>query len=106
MTEHTRSISLYKTAVSGLSLLAVLSVIAYIGFTAATIFATAERTAAQRESKNLTAAIGDLERSYFEIEHTITPEEASRRGFIQPGRVSFVTPQTAATFSVSTNTGR
>lgn len=106
MTEQISHISLYKTAVSGLALLAAASVIAYIGFTAATIFATAERTAAARESKQLTAAIGDLERSYFEIEHSITPEEASRRGFIQPRTVSFVEPRAAATFSVTINPQR
>lgn len=102
MSNTAHSLSLYKTCISGLTVLAALSIVAYIGFTAATIFATAERTAAARESKALTASIGDLERSYFVIEHTITPEEAGRRGLHAPAHVSFITPQNVGTFSLNT----
>lgn len=77
----------------GLIVLASISVFAYIGFMAATIFATAERTAASRESKALTSAIGELEQSYFTLEQRITPEEASRRGFVSPAQVSYASAQ-------------
>lgn len=85
----------------GLTALALLSVIAYIGFTAATIFATADRTAASRASKALTSAIGELERSYFALEHRITPEEAASRGFVTPARVSYATTENT-TLSLNT----
>lgn len=82
---------MYRTFVMSLTALAIMSVICYVGFTAATIFATADRTAASRESKALTSAIGELERSYFALEHRITPEEAAARGFVAPARVSYAT---------------
>lgn len=91
MTNTAISIPMYRVFVTGLTALALVSLVSYIGFTAATIFATADRTAASREGKALTSAIGELERSYFSLEHRITPEEAASRGFVAPVHISYAT---------------
>lgn len=100
MTQTALSIAYYRTFVAGLALLAAASVLFYIGFMAATMFATAERTAAYREGKALTSAIGELESSYFALEQAITPEEAARRGLVAPVQVSFTSAQNTG-FSLS-----
>jgi hypothetical protein len=83
-------IEFYKLAVLCLTGIAILSVVVYIAFTAAVIFATASRTSMGHERKALTSQIGELERTYLSLESGITEAEAVRRGFTAPAHVSYV----------------
>lgn len=75
----------------GLFALAVLSIVAYVCLTVATIFATSHRTSYAAQSATLTSQIGELEQSYLLLQGRVNPGQASVLGLVQPSKVTTVT---------------
>ena len=70
---------------------ALFALFAYVTLTAATIFATASRTSAVKQSSILMSQISTLEERYLSLQDRITPEEAHTLGLVQPKNVTFTT---------------
>lgn len=74
----------------GLFVLTVLSIVAYVCLTVATIFATSHKASATVQSAILTSQIGELEQSYLLLQGRVNPGQAAVLGLVQPKNVTTV----------------
>lgn len=76
----------------GMTVIAILSIVAYLSLTVATIFSTAHRSHASAKAAALTSEIGTLEQKYLSLEEGITLERSRELGFAAPAVVIAVVP--------------
>jgi hypothetical protein len=70
--------------------LTALSVVLYGIFLLEAVGNTAQRTAAEREIRNITSNVSSLEQAYLEKTKAVTLEKAQSLGFVSPSSVTTV----------------
>lgn len=91
----TAQLDKYNTLfIYGLFAIALVSIVAYVCLTIATIFATSHRSSAVHQAATLTSQIGELEQSYLLLQNRVNRDQATVLGLVTPHDITEVSEET------------